>query len=254
MSATLPHPPLDLRKVLLVHLLVFQEAVFALQIDDFDVIGFDYYTYDYPVYIFQSRSVPGPVDMGRFDNDKVYRAVVMKFHCDNFCVVMERFIQNNIRRLLSIATSVTRIVFKATPAFRAIRQPIIHEDMHSCLLVTENNKEMILDGTIDQYGLEWRTHWLLTKEAAMASHMGDLDPRDDDEWEEIRKSLSDPYFYHGYWGGVADRRIEELFETLDWESLRGLSEAEIESSIRAIARNKFVGAYEEAQERAQIRR
>ncbi|KAG9386221.1 hypothetical protein A1F94_002971 [Pyrenophora tritici-repentis] len=192
MSATLPQRPLSLREVLLVHFLVFQEAVLALPIYEFDFTGPLSGYSPYPVYEYQLRPNQDrvPVDIRQFHNDEVYRAIVMRLNCDNFCVRMERFVQSNIQRLLSTTISVSRIVFMANSRFRTTSLAgLRQEEMHSCLLVTEDNREMILDGTIDQYGLNWRTSWLLTREEAMDSHMGYIVPRSDKEWEEIRESL-----------------------------------------------------------------
>jgi len=80
--------------------------------------------------------------------------------------------------------------------------------------------------------------------------MGDFVQRSEDQWSQIGRILSKPSFEHGYWGTIINQRMEDLFETLDWESLHGRSDVNLESTVRIIAKDKFLGAYDEATSQA----
>ena len=111
------------------------------------------------------------------------------------------------------------------------------------------SRHEIFDATLDQYGLHWKTHSLLTKEQVVASHMSEqgFESRSEERWSKLSETLSKRNDSYGYWANVVSQRMKELFEDLDWESLGGLSEEGLESKVRAIATDKLVGAWEEAQ-------
>jgi hypothetical protein len=120
---------------------------------------------------------------------------------------------------------------------------------HSVLLITDGNGEKhMFDDTIDQYGRDWKKHWLMTKEELMRSHMNlgrGLKKRPEGEAAALRARLDGGKYQHGYWA-VASRRMEQIFHELDWMSLRGYTEDDIEARIRSLSKTKLVGAYEEA--------
>ena len=98
--AAFPRPSLNLREILLVHLLVFHRAVFASFILDFTgPCLFTLKRRAYPVYIFQSILVSNLVcvDREKFNDDDKYRAFIMGFRCDTFCPITERFVQDNLQ-------------------------------------------------------------------------------------------------------------------------------------------------------------
>lgn len=122
--------------------------------------------------------------------------------------------------------------------------------VHSCLsIVEDNDEELFFDATLDQYGLHWKTHSLLTKKQVVASHVSEqgFESRSDERWDKLSEILFKQNDVCGYWARVVRQRMEELFECLDWKSLHGLSEEGLESTVRAIATEKLVGAWEEAQ-------
>ncbi|RMZ73365.1 hypothetical protein GMOD_00007871 [Pyrenophora seminiperda CCB06] len=250
MSAALPRPSLSLREILLIHFVIYQEAVFAMLFQEI-VIPTTWVPYKHRVhqYTWNTRSAFKHVDTARFTTNLLYRAIIMRFECDTFCLVMEPFVQRNLQKLLDTTIVVNPVVFIAKPSLRAIeRLDELEQVHHSCLMVIEDNRKLIFDGTIDQYGLPWETHWLLTEEELIASHMeeGGYISRSDsgrDGWDSCRRYISGKRF--GYWTTTASQRMAKLFETLDWESLRGRSEVDLVSAIRIIAKRRFVGAYEE---------
>jgi hypothetical protein len=121
---------------------------------------------------------------------------------------------------------------------------------HSVLLITDGNSEKhMFDGTTDQYGRNWITHWLMTKEELMRSHMNlgrGFQKRPEGEAAALRARLDGGKYQHGYWA-VASRRMEHIFHELDWTTpLRGYTEDDIEARIRSLSKTKLVDAYEEA--------
>ena len=153
--------------------------------------------------------------------------------------------------LLNLIPATEWRTFVAIPQFCPI------EDMeelsllvgHSVLVVPDNNgEEHIFDGTIDQYGQDWKTHWLMTKAEVMSSHHMRPDEGFQDwtgDKDDFRTTLRDVKHQGGYWA-VASRRMKQIFQELDWRSLHGLGEDDIEARIRSLSRAKFAGAYEEA--------
>jgi len=99
-STFLPHPSLSLREILLVHLLVFQEAVLAFFIQDFiGPVRLVLNKCAYPVYQFlwMLESNVVCVNREKFDNEEKYRAFIMRFKCDTFCFIMQRFVRANLQ-------------------------------------------------------------------------------------------------------------------------------------------------------------
>lgn len=131
---------------------------------------------------------------------------------------------------------------------------------HSCLLVSDGNGDKhVLDGTADQYGRNWKTHWFMAAKELIANF---LDPEHSDPKKHIwvtnengeitvcerleGKDCSHGERTVGYWV-VARRRMEQIFQELNWTSLRGLSDDDVEERIRSLSKAKFEGAFEDAQ-------
>ena len=130
---------------------------------------------------------------------------------------------------------------------------------HSCLLVSDGHGESyVVDGTANQYGRNWKAHWFMTLKQLSANYLNPLDPARGRIWTTTRegevatrKRLEGPECPHGsqtvgYWV-VERRRMEQIFQELDWNSLRGLSEDDIEEQIRSLCKARFAGAFKEAQ-------
>lgn len=280
MPVTPPLPPLTLRQILLVHLIVFQEAVFGYHVCGYeifrwlDIICDTFYLESYSI-AFLSWSgdfIPRLPDMSRIKTSYIYRAYIMRMRCDTFCAIMQPFVEQHLeskllRRTTGFALWVTDRSFtellglsNATEwrRFRAIPYILLVSDLrgfhnppgHSVLLINDGHgEEYIFDGTIDQYGWNWVTHWLMTKDELVESHMDLSQAPYLEEYfggdQIIRAEALSMNNEYGYWA-VASRRMEQIFEQVDWHSLRGCAEDEIEAQIRTLSRANFAGAYEEA--------
>jgi hypothetical protein len=130
---------------------------------------------------------------------------------------------------------------------------------HSCILISDGNGGgYVVDGTADQYGRYWKAHWFMTLKELIKNYLDPMDPAEGRIWTTIRRGgvairnrLEGPECPHGsqtigYWV-VARRRMEQIFQGLDWNSLRGLSEDDIEEQIRYRSKAWFAGAFKEAQ-------
>ena len=130
---------------------------------------------------------------------------------------------------------------------------------HSCLLISDGNDgNYVLDGTADQFGRNWKTHWFMAAKELIANFLHPKYSNPSDIWttnekgevtkcERLEgKDCSHGEWTVGYWV-VARRRMEQIFQELDWTSLRGLSDDNVEERIRSLSKAKFEGAFEEAQ-------
>jgi hypothetical protein len=84
----------------------------------------------------------------------------------------------------------------------------------------------------------------MTKAEVMSSHH--INPDDGFQgWtgdkDDFRTTLGDVKHQRGYWA-VASRRIEQMFQEVDWMSLRGQVEGDIDARIRSLSRARFAGA------------
>ncbi|KAI4922627.1 hypothetical protein J4E90_001060 [Alternaria incomplexa] len=253
-AATLP--ALSLRQILLVHLIIFQEALFGCHVFGIRISwlnrtsqpGVPEALFDY------DRSEFGSPDPTRLSPGSEYRAVVFKHYCETFCIMMKPF-------LLGTGYTVTWINFIAKPHFRILADWAEMNQLiyHSCLLVSNGNGENhVLDGTADQYGRNWKTHWFMTGKELIANFLDPKysNPREiwtTNEQGEVAKCerLEGKDCSHGYWAVgywvVARRRMEQIFRELNWTSLRGLSDDDVEERIRSLSKAKFEGAFAEAQ-------
>ncbi|KAI4928290.1 uncharacterized protein J4E92_005774 [Alternaria infectoria] len=268
-AATLPAH--SLRQILLVHLIIFQEALFGCHVFGIRISwlnrtsrpGVPEALFDY------DRSEFGRPDTSRLSPGSEYRAVIFKHYCETFCVMMKPFVtrhlcgkeQGPLDKLLGIGHTVTWINFIAKPHFRILTDwAEMHELIsHSCLLISDGNDgNYVFDGTADQYGRDWKTHWFMAREELVANFLDPKysDPRDiwtTDEQGEVAKCerLEGKDCNHGYWAVgywvVARRRMEQIFQELNWASLRGLSDDDVEERIRSLSMAKFEAVFEEAQ-------
>ncbi|KAI4930061.1 hypothetical protein J4E85_004685 [Alternaria conjuncta] len=232
-AATLP--ALSLRKILLVHLIIFQEALFGCHVFGIRISWLN------------RTSRPG-VPEALFDYDR------SEFGSPDPTRLSPG-------KLLGIGHTVTWINFIAKPHFRILTDWAEMDELisHSCLLISDGNDgNYVFDGTADQYGRDWKTHWFMAREELVANFLDPKysDPRDiwtTDEQGEVAKCerLEGKDCSHGYWAVgywvVARRRMEQIFQELNWASLRGLSDDDVEERIRSLSMAKFEGAFEEAQ-------
>ncbi|KAI4662474.1 uncharacterized protein J4E79_004764 [Alternaria viburni] len=244
-AATLP--ALSLRKILLVHLIIFQEALFGCHVFGIRISwlnrtsrpGVPEALFDY------DRSEFGSPDPTRLSPGSEYRAVVFKHYCETFCIMMKPFVTRHLcgkeQGPLDNWAEMDELI------------------SHSCLLISDGNDgNYVFDGTADQYGRDWKTHWFMAREELVANFLDPKysDPRDiwtTDKQGEVAKCerLEGKDCSHGYWAVgywvVARRRMEQIFQELNWASLRGLSDDDVEERIRSLSMAKFEGAFEEAQ-------
>ncbi|KAF1830050.1 hypothetical protein BDW02DRAFT_473951, partial [Decorospora gaudefroyi] len=256
MSGTSSVPTLTPHQVLFIHLIIWQQAVFAYPIPKIkNIVSIQgQMRSDFPIWLFTPdfQSARSCADPTRFDQDRIYRALVMSNWCDTFCVTMEPMVKRAVRDLFRNYGPVQSIRFIPKPHLLLVRSARdVHRDVgHSCLQITDGNGEkFVFDGTTDQFGLDWKTHWLMPRREIEENHMKvehgfSMLVR----WKEDEAGvlLGDPTFMHGYWI-VARGRMEELFQEMEWSSFCGLSEADIEIRVRALGQSKFKGAYEEAE-------
>jgi hypothetical protein len=101
MPVTPPLPPLTLRQILLVHLIVFQEAVFGYHVYGYeifrwlDIICDTFYSESYSIAVLSSSGdfTPRLPDMSRIKTSYIYRAYIMRMRCDTFCAIMQPFVE-----------------------------------------------------------------------------------------------------------------------------------------------------------------
>jgi hypothetical protein len=94
-------PALSLRQILLVHLIVFQEAVFGYHFYEFDFIKWTERRVQ-PIapaglFSWDHDSELRRPDPARLSSDSVYRASIMRNNCDTFCAIMQHFVDSNIQ-------------------------------------------------------------------------------------------------------------------------------------------------------------
>ncbi|KAH6872561.1 hypothetical protein BKA58DRAFT_456157 [Alternaria rosae] len=254
----------SLHQILLVHLIIFQEALFGCHIFGIRTSWLKRTTRPgIPTALFEyDRSNFGRPDTTRLSPESECRAVIFNHYCETFCVMMKPFITQYLCELLGIGHAVTWISFIAKPRFRLLENWAEMDKLisHSCLLIPDGNGgNHVLDGTPDQYERNWKTHWFMAAKELIANFM-DTEYSDPERriWTTNEKGevamcewLEGTDCSHGDWmirdWVVTRRRMEQTFQELNWESLRGLSDDDVEERIRHLSKAKFRGAFEEAQ-------
>ncbi|KAG9192567.1 hypothetical protein G6011_11301 [Alternaria panax] len=272
MPVAAPLPPLSLHQILLVYLIVFQEALFGYPVHEFNVVKYlpSSLHMPFPVCLFTSNkdSTLSLPDMSQIDEDHVYRAWLMQMKCDTFCTIMQPFVKRLLQgkllrlttdfapstddwswiELLGLSSPIEWIRFLATPEFVLVleqQDPLDRPGHSSLAIIDAHGKKYIFDGTIDQYGRNWRTHWLMTEDEFMGSHV-DLSPVPPFQGclggdNAVRAEVMDIQNQHGYLA-VASMRMGQIFQEVDWASLRGRTEDEMEVHIRLLSMVNLVGA------------
>lgn len=118
---------------------------------------------------------------------------------------------------------------------------------HSVLKITEKNgNAWIMNGTCEQFNWPHAT-WLLDYNIFFATRVKDADIRLAEPWfkNTFRKNIT------WFWD-VARGRLEELFDEMDYGSMFAMPHDEGVQPVRALAKAKFEGVWEEACGRAGI--
>jgi hypothetical protein len=90
-------PTLSLRQILLVHLIIFQEALFACHVPGINISWMNQATQtDVPIALFTGEGRLHSPDTVRLNSDNAYRAVIFKHYCETFCVMMKPFITRHL--------------------------------------------------------------------------------------------------------------------------------------------------------------
>ncbi|KAL1800026.1 hypothetical protein ACET3X_000368 [Alternaria dauci] len=177
----------------------------------------------------------------------------MWMKCDTFCAIMQPFVDQHLDKLLGLSNPTIWTSFRAVPDLLLLTEVQDFDDPpdHSVLMITTDShgEKYFFDGTIDQYGWDWRTNWLMTEKELMESHidLSQVPCFQDDDFEDVKATravamgMDNEY---GYWA-IASRRMEQIFRQIDWDALRGCAEGEIEERIRLLSRASFAGAFEE---------
>jgi hypothetical protein len=162
----------------------------------------------------------------------------------NMCEAFAYLLENEADRLVShlFGATVEWTVTEPRPAlvmFRAGSKAEI--PLHSFLKITEKNGQAwIMDGTVEQFGWPHETWFLEFKEFCTTRLGGNI-------WraDSSLKSRVKGWFGGGFWA-VARERMEELFDELEYGDLFALPREERVQQVKAQAKAKFAGAWQEA--------
>lgn len=168
----------------------------------------------------------------------------------NMCESFAYLLENEVDRLINNAFGANAewMVTEPQPACAMMRATLEDGPMvpsHSVIKITEKDgKEWVMDGTCEQFNWPHDT-WLMDYKTFVAARVRDgLIRRAEPAYKDaFRESIS--WFWE-----EARTRMEELFDELDYGFLFTMPRHERVQSVRAQAKAKFVGTWEEACEMA----
>ncbi|CAA9961882.1 hypothetical protein PTMSG1_05259 [Pyrenophora teres f. maculata] len=256
-NATTAPLPLTLKEVLHIYLLCFEAAADALPQEPV-AYAVPCSHPSVPVKIWQVWTCKDVVEKGppKYFNllpqqpARLHEALARKDLCEFFCWLLEREISEKVAERFggSALWLMSKPKINFLLASRGGRNQL-NIPLHSVLLLqTAGGQDMVMDGTLRQY-LWAPSTWLQTME----------------EWEDRRVDKSDgcqsfgfaPSYYKedmeadtlevdmGFWMVVRER-MNRLFEDLDWEELEALEAGKRVEKVKQMARDKFLGTWEEA--------
>ncbi|CAO2652712.1 Nn.00g021230.m01.CDS01 [Neocucurbitaria sp. VM-36] len=257
MNTTTPAPQLSLQEVLQIYLLCFDAAVEALP--PFALayaVPCTYANVEVPVWLLWSAydldDPPADPFSLSFPPEYVVDGMLKKDMCDWFCWLLEVEVDKKLRELFGAAATWVqcrpRIPFLLANRFGE-NQLVI--PVHSLLFITtQDGKEMVMDGTLQQYGWasdSWLQSWSDFFEARLDTRTEPFCGLASEETKESTEESAE-VADGGYWA-VAKERMTDLFREIDWEELRSLGVVERLERVKKQADEKFAGANDDACER-----